>query len=225
MVVHTSYLLNLASPDEELWKRSLSSLREEIQRAGELGIRDVVTHLGSHKGAGIGAGIRRVAAALRRLQDSPEWHRYPEVRLLLEITAGAGDTVGTDFRELGEIIQLAGGHPRFGICLDTCHAFAAGYPIHSPEGLRETLQELDHEIGIERLWLVHLNDSAYPFASHRDRHAHIGRGHIGLETFRWIVNHHLLRGLPFILETPKGELAGRDADVVNLEIVRSLRTI
>jgi len=221
-VIHTSYLLNLASPDEELWERSLASLREEVRRAGVLGIPDVVTHLGSHKGAGMERGIARVAEALRRLQDSPEWHRH-RVRLLLELTAGAGDTVGKRFEELAEIIEEAGGDERLGICFDTCHAFASGYELRTPEGLEATLRELDRTVGLRRLWLVHLNDSAYPFGSNRDRHAHIGRGEIGLEGMRLVVNHPCLRELPFILETPKGELAGEDADVVNLRTVRGLR--
>lgn len=222
-VIHTSYLLNLASPDEGLWERSLASLRAEIERAGELGITDVVTHIGSHKGAGLEVGIARVVEALRELQGFPEWKRYPEVRLIFEITAGAGDTVGKRFEELAEIIGRAGGDERLGICLDTCHAFASGYPIHTREGLEEVLNEIDRMLGLGRLWLVHLNDSVHPFDSHKDRHAHIGRGEIGLDGFRFIVNHPALRRLPFILETPKGELDGEEADVVNLRVVRSLR--
>ncbi len=222
-VIHTSYLLNLASPDPGLWRKSVESLREEVKRAGELGITDVVTHIGSHKGAGLEAGIARVVEALRELKGSPEWERYPEVRLMLELTAGAGDTVGKRFEELAEIIARAGGDERLGICLDTCHAFASGYPIHTLEGLDGTLAELDRAVGLERLWLVHLNDSVYPFDSHKDRHAHIGRGEIGLDGFKFVVNHPALRGLPFILETPKEKLDGEEADVVNLRVVRSLR--
>lgn len=222
-VVHTSYLLNLASPDRALWERSLASLREEVRRAGELGIPDVVTHLGSHRGAGMEAGIARVAEALLALQDTLEWRRYGSVRLMLELTAGAGDTVGKRFEELAEIIERAGGSERLGICFDTCHAFASGYELRSREGLEGTLRELDHTVGHERLWLVHLNDSAHPLDSHKDRHAHIGRGEIGIEGFRLVVNHPRLRELPFILETPKGELDGEDADVVNLRTVRALR--
>jgi deoxyribonuclease-4 len=215
-VIHTSYLLNLASPDEGLWEKSLMSLREEVQRAGELGIDDVVTHLGSHKGKGLERGIAKVVEALVRLQESPEWRQFPDVRLMLELTAGAGDTVGKRFEELAEIIERAGGGERIGICFDTCHAFASGYELRTPEGFDETIAEL------ERLWLVHLNDSVHPFDSHKDRHAHIGRGEIGLDGFRLVVNHPALRALPFILETPKGELDGEEADVVNLRTVRNL---
>ena len=222
-VIHTSYLLNLASPDPGLWRKSVESLREEVKRAGELGITDVVTHIGSHKGAGLEAGIERVVEALRELKGSPEWERYPEVRLMLELTAGAGDTVGKRFEELAEIIARAGGDERLGICLDTCHAFASGYPIHTREGLDGTLAKLNRAVGLERLWLVHLNDSVYPFDSHKDRHAHIGRGEIGLDGLKLVVNHPALRGLPFILETPKEKLDGEEADVVNLRVVRSLR--
>ncbi|MGY4706458.1 deoxyribonuclease IV [Candidatus Bipolaricaulota sp. J31] len=221
-VIHTSYLLNLASPDPALWEKSLASLREEVRRAGELGIPDVVTHLGSHKGAGMERGISRVVEALLRLQDSPEWEQFSNVRLMLELTAGAGDTVGKRFGELAEIIERAGGSERLGICFDTCHAFASGYELRTPEGLEETLRELDRTVGLGRLWLVHLNDSVHPFASNKDRHAHIGRGEIGLEGFRLVVNHPSLRRLPFILETPKEELNGEEADVVNLRTVRSL---
>ncbi len=223
-VVHTSYLLNLASPNQALWERALASLREEVKRAGELGIPDVVTHLGSHKGAGLEAGIARVAEALLFLQDSPEWHRF-EVRLMLELTAGAGDTVGKRFEELADVIERAGGDERLGVCFDTCHAFASGYELRTPEGLEETLRKLDSTVGLDRLWLVHLNDSAHSFDSHKDRHAHIGRGEIGLEGFRLVVSHPRLRELPFILETPKGELDGEDADVVNLRVVQGLKEV
>jgi deoxyribonuclease-4 len=191
VVIHTMYLLNLASPDEALFERSIAALEEEISRAELLGIDQLVTHLGAHK--------------------------------LLEDTAGAGTTMGTTFSELGTIIDGLSDASRVGICFDTCHAFAAGYELRTPDGLAETLEEFDREIGLDRLCLIHLNDSKFPLGSRRDRHNHIGAGEIGEEAFSLIVNHPALRDLPFILETPKEIDGNPDADKINLLQVRSLR--
>jgi deoxyribonuclease-4 len=143
--------------------------------------------------------------------------------VLLEDTAGAGTTMGTTFSELGAIIDGLSDASRVGICFDTCHAFAAGYELRTPEGLAETLEEFDREIGLDRLCLIHLNDSKFPLGSRRDRHAHIGYGEIGEEAFSLIVNHPALRDLPFILETPKEIDGNLHADKINLAQVRSLR--
>ncbi len=223
VVVHTGYLLNLASPDDALFSRSITALAEEIARAGRLGITHVVTHLGAHKGAGRKTGIARIVAGLNQVIATGAWAQYPRVNLLLENTAGAGTTMGTTFAELGEIITSLADSSRIGVCLDTCHAFAAGYELRTPTGLEETLAEFDHEIGLERLKLIHLNDSAYPRGAHRDRHAHIGHGEIGDAGIAGIINHPALRGLPFILETPKLIDGKIDADPLNLKKVRALR--
>ena len=223
IVIHTMYLLNLASQDEDLFERSIAALEEEIRRAGLLGIDRLVTHIGAHKGSGIDAGIARIITALDRVLSSDFARRYQHVQVLLEDTAGAGTTMGTTFSELGAIIDGLSDASRVGICFDTCHAFAAGYELRTPDGLAETLEEFDREIGIERLCLIHLNDSKFPLGSRRDRHNHIGAGEIGEEAFSLIVNHPALRDLPFILETPK-EIDGKpDADRINLTRVRSLR--
>ncbi len=223
VVIHTMYLLNLASPDEALFERSIASLEEEIRRAGLLGIDQIVTHLGAHKGSGIDAGISRITTALDRVLSSDSVRRYPHVHVLLEDTAGAGTTMGTTFSELGAIIDGLSDASHIGICFDTCHAFAAGYELRTPDGLAETLEEFDREIGLDRLCLIHLNDSKFPLGSRRDRHNHIGAGEIGEEAFSLIVNHPALRDLPFILETPKEIDGNPDADKINLALVRSLR--
>ena len=223
IIIHTMYLLNLASPDEALFERSIAALEEEIRRAGLLGIDRVVTHLGAHKETGTEAGIARIITALDRVLSSDSVRRYPHVHVLLEDTAGAGTTMGTTFSELGAIIGSLLDASRVGICLDTCHAFAAGYELRTCEGLAETLKTLDREVGLGRLKVIHLNDSKYPLGSRHDRHAHIGHGEIGMEGFSLIVNHRELRDLPFILETPKKFDGQADADRINLDLVRSLR--
>jgi len=223
VVIHTMYLLNLASPEEALFERSVAALEEEVKRAGLLGVDRVVTHLGAHKGAGQAAGIARIADALDRVIASKAMEQAPDLTLLLENTAGTGTTMGASFAELGAIIDTVSDASRVGICLDTCHAFAAGYELRTDTGLNETLESLDHEVGLSKLGLVHLNDSKYPLAARRDRHAHIGHGEIGEQGFCLIVNHPSLRNLPFVLETPKEMDGLRDADRVNLSRVRSLR--
>lgn len=223
IVIHTMYLLNLASPDEALFERSIAALEEEIRRAGLLGIDRVVTHLGAHKETGTETGIARIITALDRVLSSDSVRRYPHVHVLLEDTAGAGTTMGTTFSELGAIISALLDASRVGVCLDTCHAFAVGYELRTCEGLAETLETLDREVGLGRLKVIHLNDSKYPLGSRHDRHAHIGHGEIGMEGFSLIVNHKALRDLPFILETPKKFDGQADADRINLDLVRSLR--
>jgi len=221
VVIHTMYLLNLATPDDSLFERSVAALIEEISRAAALGVERVVTHLGAHVGSGIEAGIARVVEGLERVISSPPFSSAPRLRLLLEDTAGAGTTIGTDFKEIGSIISGLSDPTRIGVCLDTCHAFAAGYDLRTEAAVDETLSAFDSAIGLDRLDLVHLNDSVFPLGSRKDRHTHIGRGEIGIDGMKAIVNHPALRGLPFILETPK-EIDGReDADPINLAVVRS----
>jgi deoxyribonuclease-4 len=151
VVIHTMYLLNLASPDDALYERSIAALNEEIGRAGKLGIERIVTHIGAHKGSGIEAGIARITTALDRVLRSDVAKDYPGVRVLLEDTAGTGTTMGTRFSELGAIIRGLSDPRRVGICLDTCHAFSAGYELRTAEGLAGTLAEFDREIGLDRL--------------------------------------------------------------------------
>lgn len=219
-VVHTMYLLNLASPDPALRTRSITALEQECARAVSLGISSVVTHLGAHRGDGGAQGIARVRSALRQLQQTPTW-KETGCRLLLENTSGAGTTVGSSWEELAEILS---GLPtdRFGVCLDTCHAHAAGYDLSTSAGVRATLAIIDRALGAHRLMLIHLNDSRFPAGSRRDRHEHIGNGEIGLAGMKAIINHRAASQLPLILETPKEEVDDLDGDQRNLQVVRNL---
>lgn len=221
-VVHTSYLLNLASPKDDLWEKSKRGLVEEIRRADLLGIPDINTHIGAHTGSGLEKGINRLVAALKDVEDTDVFQNS-EVRILLENTAGSGTKLGSDFAELGHVLDELDNSDRYGVCIDTCHGFAAGYDFAMKSGLEETLEEFDREVGLDELKLVHLNDSVGDRGSHKDRHAHIGHGKIGDEGFAAVVNNPDLRGLPFILETPKEELGGEKADRVNLDRVMDLR--
>jgi len=197
--VHTIYLINVASPEETVWERSLHALLMNMEAAARLGSAAVVTHLGSHGGAGEDEGIRRVVKAVREaLRRGPAG-----VPLLLETTAGSGNSVGHRFEQLGAIVRAFPGEERLGICLDTCHVFAAGYEVRTQKGLRATLRELDREVGLDRLRLVHANDSKGDLGSQVDRHEHIGEGRIGMEGFSILVRNPVLRRLPWILETPE----------------------
>ncbi len=224
LVVHTMYLLNLASPDEALYERSVAGLIEEARRAGLLGADALVTHLGAHVGSGAEAGIDRIVGALDRTIESTVWAESPGVRLLLENTAGSGTTIGASFDELAAILAGVADASRIGVCLDTCHALAAGYDLRSREAVDGTVRRFDRTIGLDRLEMIHLNDSRFPLGSRRDRHAHIGRGEIGSSGIGAVVRHPRLRGLPFVLETPKVIDGRPDADPLNLATVRKLRS-
>lgn len=219
---HASYLINPATADDELATKSVAALAEELQRCEALGIPLVVLHPGAHGGRGPAdeaAGIARVAA---RLDAALSASGTTSVRLLLENTAGQGTALGGSFGHLGAIMAASGHGQRLGVCLDTCHAFAAGHELRTPQGLDATLTALDQALpgGLQRLALLHLNDSAGDLGQHKDRHAHIGQGRIGLDGFELLLNHPRLRHLPMVLETPKdqdGELDRR-----NLATLRSL---
>lgn len=199
-----------------MWKRSVALYRDEYARVTHLKAQYLVTHVGSHRGDGEEAGLARVAAAVSqtlRGLDSP-------AMVLLENTAGSGQGLGYRFEQLAQIREAVTDRDRVGICLDTAHLFAAGYSIHTADGLRETVASFERAVGLRHLKLIHLNDSKVPFDSRVDRHWHIGQGHIGLEAFRRLVNHPKLKGVPFILETPKG--ATDTEDRRNLATVRRL---
>lgn len=223
VVAHTSYLLNLASPKDELWEKSKNGLREEIRRADELGLESVNTHIGAHTGSGREDGLSRLVEALAEVMGSDVF-RESDVELLLENTAGSGTTLGADFSELGLVLEELENPDRIGVCIDTCHGYAAGYDFGSKSGLDETLEELEREIGLDPLGLIHLNDSVGEIGSNKDRHAHIGQGNIGENGFSALVNDSRLEGIPLILETPKEEIDGRAADRVNLDTIMSLKT-
>lgn len=219
LVSHTSYLINLASPDETLWKRSVDAMVVEVERCAALWIPDLVVHPGAHLGSGEEVGCERVARALdevvRRTSDA-------SVTIDLETTAGQGSSIGHRFEHLQAILALVGEPGRFGVCVDTCHIFAAGYPLEGPERYDKTLNDLDGTVGIDRVRVWHLNDSLRDCGSRVDRHAGIGVGRMGLEPFRLLVNDRRLTKRPMILETPKGMEDGEDLDVRNLRILRSL---
>jgi len=224
LVVHTMYLINLASPDEALYERSVNALIEEARRAARLGADALVTHVGAHIGSGTEAGIERIVAAVDRLVGSRIWEDASTLRLLVENTAGAGTTVGASFDEIEAIVSGIGDAGRVGVCLDTCHAFAAGYDLRTGAVVERTLARFDRTVGLDRLELVHLNDSRCSLGGRRDRHEHIGRGEIGTVGLGAIVRHPQLREVPFVLETPKTIDGRPDADRINLAAVRRLRT-
>ncbi|UCF10541.1 MAG: deoxyribonuclease IV [Candidatus Bipolaricaulota bacterium] len=221
LVVHTPYLLNLATPDDALWERSTAAFVAEIDRAASLGADAVVTHLGAHRGAGVKAGIRRIVAALEVAHREASFPAS-SFELLLENTAGAGTTMGRTFDELAAILG-ASEDGRMGLCLDSCHAHAGGYDLRTRAALEATLSQIDEAVGLGRLRMIHLNDAKHPLGSRRDRHEHIGQGEIGDDGFAALINHPRLRALPFVLETPKDLEDGREADPLNLATIRRLR--
>lgn len=216
VVAHDSYLINLASPDRELSRKSLDAFVDEMRRANRLRVQFLVMHPGAHMGAGESAGIDRISRALRRALEEVE----PPVMILLENTAGQGSCLGHRFEHLAAIIEGLGGSDRIGVCLDTCHLFAAGYDIRTVGAYQETMREFDRLIGLQRIRIVHVNDSKKELGSRVDRHFHIGQGCIGVEAFRLLLNDPRFEGVPKILETPKGK--GIDEDLMNLATLRSL---
>ena len=215
---HDSYLINLAAPDDGLWQKSIDAFSDEIGRADQLGLKYLVTHPGAHVGSGEEAGIKRVIAALNevlaRQLDS-------KLIVLLETTAGMGTTLGHRFEQIAAMIDGVQEKKRIGICLDTCHIFAAGYPIGTDEDYQKTFHEFDTVIGLNKLKLFHVNDSLKPFNSRVDRHAGIGLGHIGEGPFRRLVTDPRFAKLPMVLETPKEDAKGKPMDPVNLAKLRS----
>jgi deoxyribonuclease-4 len=216
---HDSYLINLASPDDALYRRSLEAFVVEMQRAERLGLRYLVTHPGAALDSGEEAGLARVARALDEVHRRCPGFR---VQVLLETTAGQGTTLGHRFEHLARILSLVEEPDRLGICFDTCHVFAAGYDLAPERAYRATMKDFQRLIGLNRLRVFHLNDSLKPHGSRVDRHAHIGRGCLGLEPFRLLVNDRRFRNRPMLLETPKEGPGGEDMDAVNLATLCSL---
>lgn len=198
LVVHDNYLINLASPERVLRVRSIQTFRDEVIRAMALGADFLVAHPGASRGASGRAAIETLAEALRQ---SLRGLKLGDMRVLLENTAGQGTVLGARFEELRAILDGCGALP-LGVCIDTAHLFAAGYPIHTAEGLERTLHAIESTVGLNRVHVIHVNDSKVPFGARVDRHDHIGKGKIGLEAFRRILNHPFLAGRPLILETP-----------------------
>jgi deoxyribonuclease-4 len=218
-VGHNSYLINLASPDDVLWNKSIAAMVLEIERGEALGLTDLVAHPGAHVGTGEAAGIGRIAQALDIIHAQTSGFR---LKIALETTAGQGSNLGHRFEQLGSILALVADPERLGICVDSCHIFAAGYPLETPEQYNQTIAELDLAIGIRRVRLWHLNDSVRELGSRVDRHAGIGRGRIGVSAFSLILNDSRFVGIPMILETPKGEEDGEDLDTINLRTLTEL---
>lgn len=212
--IHTPYLLNLASPKEAVYQKSVEALKDELNRAARLGVHYVVTHLGSHLGHGKRGGYHRVIDAINTSFSEVE----NEVVILLENTAGTRNSVGSSFEDIQNILSRIESLERVGICFDTCHAFAAGYDLVFHKAVEDTLSRFDEIIGLEKLKLVHLNDSKGGLNSRIDRHEHIGMGQIGENGFRNILRSRLGQK-PLILETP---IDIRRSDVENLEKVREL---
>lgn len=219
VITHASYLINLASPKDELRQKSMTAFQDELERCETLGISGLVIHPGSHTGSGEEAGLAAVADSLNRIHEAAPHLR---VQTLLETTAGQGTNLGRTFEELATIIDQVEAKERIGICLDTCHVFAAGYDIRTDETYAEMMRAFDETLGIPNLKAIHLNDSKFPLGSKRDRHEHIGEGEIGLEGFRNVVNDSRLAGLPGLLETEKGD--DDEFDGKNLATLRGLVT-
>ncbi|AGB40682.1 apurinic endonuclease APN1 [Halobacteroides halobius DSM 5150] len=215
LVIHTPYLLNLASPKEELYNKSITALKQGVKRADKLGAKYLVLHPGSHTGSGIEAGIKRIGAGLKQVISETK----PEVMILLENVAGRGTSIGASFEELAKIISLVDDSKKLGICFDTCHGFAAGYDLRNKNEVDKILSQVDSIFGIDKLGVIHANDSKGAFDSNKDRHEHIGQGKIGLSGFRNLLNHPLLTDKTVILETPVND-EGNDKH--NLATLRSL---
>ncbi|MBT4100340.1 MAG: deoxyribonuclease IV [Gemmatimonadetes bacterium] len=214
---HASYLINLASPDRSLNEKSQRAFRTETERCNLLSIPNLVFHPGSHVGSGADAGMKRIARNMNRVLDQVTDN---SVTLCLEATAGTGDNLGRTFEELAQIIDLIDDTEHVGVCLDTCHIFAAGYGLRDEGEYKQTMKEFGSVVGFDKLRIVHVNDSKTEQGSHRDRHEHIGEGCIGLDGFHHLVNDRRLRKVPLILETPKSN--DLSEDVTNLKLLRSL---
>ncbi|MEJ5300620.1 MAG: deoxyribonuclease IV [Thermodesulforhabdaceae bacterium] len=214
---HASYLINLATPDDVLWRKSCRMFLNELERCEVLGIPCLIIHPGSHMGKGETEGLRRVAQALKDVLIATSGFK---TKILLETTAGQGTSLGYQFEHLAWLMENTCHDGRIGICLDTCHIFAAGYDIRTLESYEATMHELDKVIGLRHVHAIHLNDSKTPLGSRIDRHEHIGKGALGIEAFRLIVNDHRFTNLPGLIETPKDATLEKDRE--NLSVLRSL---
>lgn len=217
VISHAAYLINLGSPSDDIWEKSVAAMTDELARAEELGLLGVVLHPGAHMGSGEEAGLARIALGLDRCHAATAGF---QTLTLLEGTAGQGSALGHTFEQLRGILDRVAEPERVAFCLDTCHLFAAGYDLRSVETYAETMARFDELIGLARLRCFHFNDSKKGLGSHVDRHDHIGAGLLGKEAFRLILNDPRLAGVPKILETPKSE--DMHEDVENLTALREL---
>lgn len=218
VVAHDSYLINLGTPKEELLQKSQEALLIELQRCEQLTIPYLVMHPGSHVGSGEENGLKRVAESFDVIQAQTPGY---QTKILIETTAGQGTNLGYRFEHLANILDMVQEPERLGVCFDTCHAFAAGYELRTEEGYHETFETFDRLIGLDRIKVIHLNDSLKGLGSRVDRHQGIGEGEIGLKGFRFLMNDPRFKSTPMILETPKGD-DPIVADKENLRVLRSL---
>jgi deoxyribonuclease-4 len=217
IVSHAAYLINLCAIDEAILERSRDGLGDELDRSARLGLDGLVVHPGAHMGQGIEAGLELIAASLDAVLDDRDIGR---TRLLLEATAGQGTVVGHRLEHLERIIAGSRAQDRLGICLDTCHLFAAGYDVRTADGIDGIVDEVRSRFGLERLGCIHLNDSRFELGAHRDRHVNIGGGEIGAEAFAYLVAHPTVRDVPLILETPLGD--DKEGHRRDLQLLREL---
>ena len=218
--IHGKYLMNLASADDKIFRTSTSTLRSSLNIAGRIGARGVIFHTGSHKGLGLDAVFEQICTACQKvLDETPE-----ETLLIFENSAGGGDTIGSKFHDLGEILRRID-NPRARVCIDTCHAFAAGYDLSTPEGVKATLKELDKEIGAKNVAAIHCNDSKTELGAGRDLHENIGEGKIGLAGFEALLGSKELHHVPLLLEVPGYKLngAGKGPDKPNVDRLKEIR--
>jgi deoxyribonuclease-4 len=217
ILTHDSYLINLASPNDELWEKSVAAFKEEIERNALLDIPYLVTHAGAHLGSGEEAGLKRIAEAVNRLHRE---RGAPGTTILFETTAGQGTALGYKFEHWGRLLEMLE-HPEWvGICFDTCHVFASGYDLTTPEGYEATMNGLIGCVGLEKVKAFHVNDSMKGCGSRVDRHQAIGKGAMGLEPFRFLMNDARFSEIPMVLETPKGPDGAEDIE--NLATLRGL---
>ena len=217
VLTHASYLINLATTNEELHRQSLAAMIDELDRAERIGAHAVVLHPGAHLGAGVDAALDQIARSLDHVHAALPNHR---VVTLLETAAGQGSCVGCTFEELGRIRALVDAKDRVGVCFDTCHVFASGYDIREGDGYERTVEELERHVGIDHVGAFHVNDSKKGCGSRVDRHEHIGDGQLGLEPFRMLLNDRRFALVPKLLETPK--TIETESDRRNIGTLRSL---
>ena len=225
VAVHASYLINIASPDDALWEKSYGALKDEVERAAAFDIPLLTFHPGSFLSSDEEAGMARIAQGLKRLLEETAVSA-PNVTICVETMAGQGTNIGRSFEQLAHILNLVGDHERLGVCFDTCHVFAAGYDIRTPEAYAATMDAFDKTVGLHKIKCFHLNDSKHELGSNKDRHEHIGQGHIGKAGFANFVNDPRWAKHPAHLETPKTEEDDEgneiEMDPVNLKALRDL---
>ncbi len=225
VTVHASYLINIASPDSEIWEKSYKALKVEVERAGALGIPLITFHPGSYVSSDEQAGLAAIAGGVQRLLEETT-DSAPETTICLETMAGQGTNLGNRFEHLAQVLEACGDSSRLGVCFDTCHVFAAGYDIRTPETYEATLDEFDRVVGLSQIKVFHFNDSKYDLGEGKDRHEHIGEGYIGLQGFANFINDPRWKDHAAHIETPKKEKDDQgneiEMDPINLAALHDL---